>query len=286
MSRVSKDVRTFPVVSRKDTHLDALRRHPNPLAAAIGQSIYATLNYTVTEEEEGWIDRIEAHRAELSKSEERVVCMDYGAGKRESRRTAQEMAAGVAVENTVGHFCRVSSKGARWCGLLFRLIRAVRPRSCVEMGAAVGISAAYQAAALHLNAAGSLITMEGAAPLAAVARQTLHHLGLENATVMAGKFMDTLPSILKQQPPIDYVFVDGHHDEAATQAYAEQLFPFLADQALLVFDDIAWNEPMKRAWQAIANDDRIHFAIDLGTIGIGLVAPTYRGPRFVSFPLE
>ena len=90
------------------------------------------------------------------------------------------------------------------------------------MGTAVGISAAYQAAALALNGRGTFTTLEGAEPLADI-----------------GRFEDTLDAVLERRRPVDYVFVDGRHDRQATLAYFEQTIPFLAETAFLIFDDIA-----------------------------------------------
>ena len=107
------------------------------------------------------------------------------------------------------------------------------------MGAAVGISAAYQAAALALNGRGTFTTLEGAEPLADIARDNLRRLGLGMVQVVVGRFEDTLDAVLERRRPVDYVFVDGRHDRQATLAYFEQTSPFLAETAFLIFDDIA-----------------------------------------------
>lgn len=110
------------------------------------------------------------------------------------------------------------------------------------MGACLGISGAYQAAALELNGAGKLCTMEGAPAFAQVAIGNWKSLGLsERVSVAIGPFHTTLAAVLATGRPVDFCFIDGHHDEAATMQYFEQVLPCLAPAALLVFDDIRWS---------------------------------------------
>ena len=67
--------------------------------------------------ERAWIERIEARRAELAASE-------------------------------VSQFAQWASIAPVWGRLLMRTVRELQPRTCLELGAGFGISAAYQGAAL------------------------------------------------------------------------------------------------------------------------------------------
>jgi predicted O-methyltransferase YrrM len=153
------------------------------------------------------------------------------------------------------------------------------------MGTSVGVSAAYQAAALRLNGYGSLVTLEGATSLADIAKNNFQQLGLDTVEVVVGRFQDTLPDVLASRQPVDYVFVDGHHDEQATLAYFEQILKFLAETALIVFDDIAWSEGMKRAWNTIAHDRRVGVAVDLGEVGLSVIDSSIDRRRYFSIPV-
>jgi predicted O-methyltransferase YrrM len=255
-------------------NLRKLTLDPSPGSASLARTLQAASNPSLTPEEKAWLDRIEAVRTEMQASTLPITRADYGAGNPDSNRSESAMGAGVEVVDTLGHITRRASKSAFWCRLLFTLVRTLRPRTCIEMGTAVGISAAYQAAALAMNGHGHLVTLEGAGSLADVAKTNFRQLGLDTVTVVVGRFQDTLSGILRRSSPVDYVFVDGHHDERATLAYFEQLLPFLADNALLVFDDIAWSEGMRRAWKAIASSPRAGIAVDLGPVGLCLVQKT------------
>jgi predicted O-methyltransferase YrrM len=154
------------------------------------------------------------------------------------------------------------------------------------MGTAVGISGAYQATALKLNGHGKLVTLEGADSIAQIARSNFQRLGLDSVEVVVGKFDETLPKVLAETQPVDYVFIDGHHDERATVAYFEQIVPFLAESALLVFDDITWSDGMAKAWKTIAGNRRVGVAVDLGQMGLCVVDKSISPRVYVSVTLR
>ncbi|HEX7116836.1 MAG TPA: class I SAM-dependent methyltransferase [Steroidobacter sp.] len=54
----------------------------------------------------------------------------------------------------------------------------------------------------------------------------------------SGRFDDVLPGVLSEMGSVDYVFIDGHHEEEATNRYFELVRPYLSDIAVVVFDDI------------------------------------------------
>ena len=67
---------------------------------------------------------------------------------------------------------------------------------------------------------------------------------------------------------VDFVFIDGHHDENATLSYFRQILPFLSDNAILAFDDIHWSCGMERAWNKIRKDRNLKMALDFFNVGI------------------
>ncbi len=285
MINVAEAVRKVQRSAERSLNLYRLSQEESHAAGAISQSLRSVLRAARTPEEQRWIDRVERLRADLNASTQEITRRDYGAGSAGATLTPEEMRAGVEVVDTLGHISRAVSKSPFWCLVLFKLVRHLHPRSCIEMGTAVGISAAYQAAALKLNGYGALVTLEGASSLADIARSNLRRLDLEAVESVVGRFQDTLLDVLSRHQPVDYVFVDGHHDEQATLSYFEQLLPFLATPALLVFDDIAWSPGMTRAWSAIATDPRIGVAVDLGPVGLCVLDRSIPGPRLLRIPL-
>lgn len=245
--------------------------------AGIGKALLDLVERRLDAETQQWIKKIEDIRSETNNSTQVVEVPDYGAGGPEDTRSDAEMKNGRICTEIVGEACRNYSKEPLWAELLFHVIRQLKPTSCIEMGACLGISGGYQAAALELNGAGRLVTMEGAPSFAQIAGQNLKAMGLgHRVKFVVGPFHDTLDSVLAEAKPVDYCFIDGHHDEIATIEYFERVLPFLSPNAALLFDDIRWSPGMLRAWTKICADSRVRASFDLGKIGICLLGASER----------
>ncbi len=152
--------------------------------------------------------------------------------------------------------------------MLFALVRLLRPELVLEMGTGVGISAAYQGAALCLNGGGRLISVEGSPANAEVARDVVDRLSLSDTVESRiGLFDEAVPEVLADGGP-DHVFIDGDHAEKATLRYVELVEPHLLPPGIVVFDDIAWSDGMKRAWSRVRQDERVVGSTD--AYGMGL----------------
>ena len=178
---------------------------------------------------------------------------------------------GRLVEWQLGELCRTRSMPAPWPRFLFHLVRRLVPQRCVELGARLGVSSAYQAAALKLNGRGSLVTIEGSDVLAEMARSNLAELGLDQAEVVVGRFQDRLGDVLRKQTPVDFAFIDGHHEYRATISYFEQALEAATPECVFVFDDIHWSRGMAQAWNEIQRHSRVAFSVDLREIGLSIL---------------
>lgn len=195
------------------------------------------------------------------------------------------MARGEVRSLTLGEAVR-AAKSAFWCGFLFRLVLERRAASILELGTNLGISAAYLATAQRLAGGGRLVSIEGAPSLAALAREHLRQLGLEGAAVAEGRFAHVLPEVLPGAAPLDFVFVDGHHDGPATIRYFEQMRPFLAPGAVVVFDDVAWSAGMAAAWREVSAREGFAASLDLGALGVCVVGERSGPPHPVRIPVR
>ena len=177
------------------------------------------------------------------------------------------------LDHELGELTASASKRPRLAAVLFALVRAFVPKAAIELGTCVGISCAYHAAALRLNGGGKLWSFEASNARSGIAGGVLDELGLaDEAALVVGRFQETLgPTLASVGAPVDYAFVDGHHDEAATWQYFEQLAGHAAPHCLFVFDDISWSEGMERVWSRIAQDERVAIAVDLGEMGVCLL---------------
>ena len=249
--------------------ISGLRRHPNTVVRDLGTAIVSARTNTLSIDEQRWIAAVESLRNRLLNSNEEVEVVDYGAGFPSDHRSEAEMLAGVKTVEVVGEACRQYSKSALWTGLLFRLVRTFRPGVCIELGTCLGVSAAAHGAALELNGAGRLITLEGSPAFARIAAEGISQLGLSHRIrVVQGKFQDTLPAVLREAGTVDYAFIDGHHDGPATLRYFEQFLPYLADRSVLVFDDISNYASMREAWKKICAHPRVDVVVDASVVGI------------------
>jgi predicted O-methyltransferase YrrM len=110
--------------------------------------------------------------------------------------------------------------------------------------------------------------MEAAEARVDLSRAHLARLGLDEVEVVRGRFAATLDGVLERIAPVDYAFVDGHHDEQATLDYVERITAVASPGAVLVVDDVRWSDGMARAWSRIAEGERVGLAADLGNVGV------------------
>ncbi|MBI3893184.1 MAG: class I SAM-dependent methyltransferase [Candidatus Wallbacteria bacterium] len=236
---------------------------------SVVEAMRAASRYQPAPDEQAWIDRIEDVRAALDASDEVVEFDDFGCGE---ATTADLSVAGLASRpraGRLGEFSMLASKTRPWAYLLFQVVRRCRPKWCLEMGTCVGVSGSYLGAALKLNGGGRLTTLEGAQAFATIARKTFDRLGLDTVSELrVGPFSLTLPRLLEGCEPIDFFFVDGHHDGAATQAYFRQLLAHASEDAVFVFDDIEWSAGMADAWRTIRQSPSVTYSAGLANVGI------------------
>lgn len=265
-------------------YINELISHDSEKLSAIGEALHEALNHIILEDEKRLKASIERRRCALLKSNAVISVIDYGAGSPGSSRTKEEMIAGVKTTAPVSKICR-ASKPRLWALLLFKLIRKLKPDSCLELGSCVGISASYIAAALGLNKKGKLLTLEGAPEIGGIAKETLEGLGLERASVIVGPFYRTYRSSLESAKPLDFLFNDGHHEHDAMLEYFHQALPYLAEESVIVFDDISWSEGTRKAWGKIENDEHVALTIDLQAMGIAVISKKRPAKRNLSIRL-
>jgi predicted O-methyltransferase YrrM len=251
---------------RFDTAAD-LRRSKDPVARRLAQAVDAP---SPAEPNKAHLDRIEELRDRLLADDTQVEILNFGAGSNTDSRTQEEMDAGWVTHNTVADVCRRAASKRRKALMLYSLVREFAPSRGVELGTCLGVSTAYMATAMRLSGHGTLVTLEGAPSFGEIARRNFAELGLSNVEVRVGRFKDTLPRLLAEAP-LDFAYIDGHHDEIATLGYHRQILPHLTPGALLVFDDIAWSPGMARAWDSIAAHPSNSVSANLGRYGACVV---------------
>jgi len=197
---------------------------------------------------------IEQLRKQLLNDSRIIDVKEMGAG---SRTSSSE-------QRAINQIARSALKTKRLAQLLFRLVRHYQPQTIVELGTSFGITTAYLSKA---NPAGSIITVEGNEPTAAIAKENFQKLNITNIQLVNGNFNETLPSIISQLSSIDMAYVDGNHRYQPTVNYFHQFLCKSHDQTILVFDDIHWSAEMERAWNEIKSHDAVQYTIDIFFLG-------------------
>jgi predicted O-methyltransferase YrrM len=249
-----------PHILQRRRGLARLRASAHPLSGSLETAIREAITKRTRGEEATWVEKTEALRSELQASTMQLETPLSDWTGEEAHR------ARVLVE-TVGDLCR-RSRPPLWALLLFKLVRELQPSSSVELGTGIGISAAYQAAALELNGSGSLITIEAASTRASMARQVFERLGLDRVDLRVGRFEDLLDGVMGELESVDFAFIDGNHNGRATMWYLDRIAPYLSQNGVVVFDDISFSDDMASAWRAITSDERANLCVDLGPMGL------------------
>lgn len=226
-----------------------------------------TIRKKLSIEDKIWVNNIESMRKEFKRDYSEVIVTDYGAGSPNLNRTDSQMHIGQVLSTTVSSM-NSSSQSPFWSLLLYKIISQFKPKTALELGTNLGISAAYQGAALTIYSSGKLISMEGSASLIEKSRKHFTYLGLINIETVEGRFSDNLSKVLEDHHPIDYVFIDGHHNQDALVNYFNTILPHLSNKSIIIIDDITWSKGMKLAWKKINNDENIKLIFNLNKLGV------------------
>jgi predicted O-methyltransferase YrrM len=230
---------------------------------ALATALRTTLIGRIPPREREWIARIEGQRSELVSAADLAPALWYHGN--EGAPGASAELDGPAASSGVS----LISLPRQWCVLLMRLVRELAPRSCIELGTGLGVSTAYQAAALELNEGGTLTTLAAAPECIRTAKAGLSVLGLDHRVEFElGSISDTLVAVLERTAPVDYAFVDAEHRGAVTLEYFEAMLPNLSPGAIVVFDDVGFTADMLSAWKSIRRDERVAQALGFGRVAL------------------
>jgi len=199
-------------------------------------------------------DQVEALRSSLLKDNRLLTVEDMGAGSKSHNR-----------ERRIADIVRHAAKPPKLAQLLFRIVRYYRSQSIIELGTSAGLTTAYLALA-NKNAA--VISMEGAAQVAELAKKNFKKLQIQNIRVVTGNFDLVLSQVLSEGVRPDFVFVDGNHRKGPTLQYFNQLLNTINSSSILIFDDIHWSKEMEDAWESIKAHPKVLLTVDLFFMGL------------------
>lgn len=190
---------------------------------------------------------VESRRNELMHRADVVEVIDYGAGNPQENRTQEDMVLGKHIKVMLSVLAETGIKGKRMYNL-YNIIVKLNPKTILELGTCCGFSSSYMSFFVPDS---KIYTIEGSPNIATIARENHQFFDLKNISVFEGRFDVVLPELLNKISPIDFAFIDGHHDKEATLKYFRQILPFMSQGGVMLFDDIAWSDGMKEAWREI-----------------------------------
>ncbi|MDX5420729.1 MAG: class I SAM-dependent methyltransferase [Hymenobacteraceae bacterium] len=218
------------------------------------------------------VAQIEAIRGDIARQGDKTVPIWYSPRPGSSGHEVTEdlkPQPGDVLEFTMAQLAK-TGKDKRWGTFMHLLAKAAQARRIFELGACVGISGCYLASTGFVQ---RFITVEGSGALAQLAGASIHQVYPEGQVVNT-LFDEAIKNILPTlHEKFDLVFIDGHHEKIATIHYYEKLKPFLADNALVVFDDICWSQDMREAWEVLSAKPDFSHSLDLGVLGVCLYNP-------------
>ena len=203
---------------------------------------------------------VERIRKEMLTSDVKLEITDYGTG-------------GAKRHATVRLVARRAGSSLRQGRMLFRLANWAAPKTMLEFGTSLGVSAMYLASGMR---SARLVSLEGCADCAAVARANLGILDLKNAEVVEGEFDKSLPKALERLQSLDFIFFDGNHRPEPTLRYFQTCLPFTHDKTIFVFDDAYWSPGMTQAWEQIKQNPRVTLTVDFFDLSLAFINPEFR----------
>lgn len=200
--------------------------------------------------------------------------MRYIAGVRWRLLTIRPRRIGDIVEIGGPQLVRASTSRRQGEWLAKLAVRAARsagePVRVLELGTCVGISGMYLLSGMAEERGGHLATFEGRPELAERAKRNMREfierfaLGNVGFEVVVGWFQDSYePYVRSALGPFHLVFIDGHHQAEPTLRYHAIARAALAENGIIVHDDIAWSSGMAQAWRSIRETEKDHLIVEL-----------------------
>ena len=148
-------------------------------------------------------------------------------------------------------------------GFLATLVRLTGAKRILELGTFTGYSSIAMASALADD--GRIVTCDVDPEATAIARRYMDESGHgDKIEIKLGPALDTIATL---EGPFDLVFIDA--DKPNYQAYYEAVLPLLADNGLLIADNVLWSgrvvepdgdestEAIKAFNDHVAGDERV-----------------------------
>ena len=219
---------------------------------------------------------IEKVRANMLADTREVEFEDYGS--RAARSLEDGSGTAYSLENGSGaayglvfrerrRVCDIAKRSLakkKYAQMLARLVNWLGDGlTIVELGTSLGVTTAYMAA---MDSRNKVVTYEGCAAVAAIAKENWKALGIRNIECRVGEI--TADMLERDLDEVDVAFIDANHTYTSTLAYFNVLAKKVHAKSVIVVDDIHYNPEMERAWKEICADERVTSTMDLYQMGL------------------
>jgi predicted O-methyltransferase YrrM len=209
---------------------------------------------------------VEKTRARLLKNHSLVKILDLGAPSPHFNDVKREIA----------HVAATSLNEEKYCLLFYRIARYAKAKNIVELGTSMGITSLYLAGIAQTK----VVTFEGNRAMIDIALTNFEYFNKRNVKLIEGNIDQTLPDFLQNPAKIDFALIDANHRYEPTIRYFNWLARRMADEGVMVIDDIHYTPEMGRAWDELKKHDLVYGSIDLFRCGILLFNPALNKQHF------
>jgi predicted O-methyltransferase YrrM len=146
-----------------------------------------------------------------------------------------------------------------------RLAQHLGCKKMVELGTSLGITAAAMG---RINTEAQVISIEGCANTAEIARENLNRYHLNHVKVISGEAMQVMTEMKTEMLSADFVFIDCNHTYRATEQFIQFFEASDNPHLTMVLDDIYWSREMNDAWRWLISKNTFAISIDFFHFGV------------------
>ncbi|MEB3295286.1 MAG: class I SAM-dependent methyltransferase [Synechococcales bacterium] len=176
------------------------------------------------------------------------------------------------------HFELSSSFGTKG-RILSTIVRYAQCKRGIELGTAYGMSAFFILEMMKTQGEDFfLATLEGSEPQFSLSSSLLKQRYGDRVSCYCGWTQETVPTMVKELSGIDFMFHDAGHSKKDYVRDFNAIVPILAPGAIVIIDDITWNDPRfcsedpktYEGWLEVASHPRVMEAVEVD-YGLGLM---------------
>lgn len=199
--------------------------------------------------------KLSQYRNIVYASNETLHIEDHGAGSKVFKTNDRK------VKDILRHNCSTQNDAE----MFYRISKYFKINTVLELGTSLGIATHAMAIA---RPDAMITTVEGSPEVYEYAASTLLSNGIENVNCIRSTFKEFFEKHDFKNVTYDLIYIDGHHDGAATLHYFEAILDKVHNDSVVIFDDIYWSTDMTTAWNKICAHSKVTASVDCFDVGM------------------